>query len=180
MYFFTATINSWKSLLTEEEFKSIISDSFKWFHENKRAAINGFVIMPNHIHVLWQPLSTESAQLLTIEELHIIESKNERDFLSFTGHQFKKKLKESNIELLEEYCSTQHNKEYHFWERRSRTIAVESREIAEQKLDYVHLNPCQPKWNLCAKPSDYKFSSARYYETNTDDFGWLTHYYEFS
>ncbi|MEO6167647.1 MAG: hypothetical protein ABIO46_15925, partial [Chitinophagales bacterium] len=62
MYFFTATINSWKPLLSNDSYKQIIIDSLDWFHTNKRAAINGFVIMPNHFHLLWTALGKFKAK----------------------------------------------------------------------------------------------------------------------
>ena len=47
---------------------------------------------------------------------------------------------------------------------------------AEKKLDYIHLNPLQEKWNLAEYPEDYKWSSAGFYNSGIDDFGILTHY----
>jgi len=32
-----------------------------------------------------------------------------------------------------------------------------------QKLAYMHANPCTGKWMLCQSPIDYEHSSARYY-----------------
>ena len=40
---------------------------------------------------------------------------------------------------------------------------VFSPEFLEQKLNYLHHNPCQEHWNLAALPEDYPWSSARYY-----------------
>ena len=48
--------------------------------------------------------------------------------------------------------------------------------VVEQKLNYIHLNPLQEQWNLVSKPEDYRWSSARFYETGIDDFGFITHY----
>jgi putative transposase len=48
----------------------------------------------------------------------------------------------------------------------------------EQKLNYVHNNPLQVHWNLASSPKDYKWSSASFYETGQDDFGFLTDYRE--
>lgn len=165
MLFFTATINSWKHLLKDDDMKVIVILSLQWFHEQKKATINGFVIMPNHIHLLWQPLNES-------------EAKNEFALLSFTAHQFKKKLMQTNVNLLNDFLSTQVDREYHFWERRSRTIEVMSRKIAEQKLDYIHNNPLQEKWKLALQPEEYLFSSASYYQTGIDNYGFLTHYQE--
>jgi hypothetical protein len=36
----------------------------------------------------------------------------------------------------------------------------------EQKLDYMHSNPCSGKWKLCLQETDYIHSSARFYEIN--------------
>jgi hypothetical protein len=33
----------------------------------------------------------------------------------------------------------------------------------EQKLNYMHLNPCKGKWNLSNKPEEYEHSSAKFY-----------------
>jgi len=52
------------------------------------------------------------------------------------------------------------------------------REILHQKLDYIHNNPLQEKWKLANTPQEYNFSSANYYETNKDDFGFLSHIYD--
>ena len=43
-------------------------------------------------------------------------------------------------------------------------------------IDYMHYNPV--KAGLCEKPEDYWYSSARYYELNEDDWGFLTQYEE--
>ena len=32
-----------------------------------------------------------------------------------------------------------------------------------QKLNYIHNNPCQLKWNLANNPEEYKYSSAANY-----------------
>jgi putative transposase len=46
----------------------------------------------------------------------------------------------------------------------------------EQKIKYSHNNPLQSHWNLVNEPKDYFWSSASFYETGKDDFGFLTHY----
>lgn len=164
MQFFTATINSWQKLLADDRFKDIIVDSLEWFHTQNRAAINGFIIMPNHIHLLWTSLGNIDAP------------QNENALIKFTAHEFKKIMIRTNDKRLNDYISTQHDREFHFWERRSRTIDVMSRKIAEQKLDYMHANPLQARWNLVSRAEDYSYSSARYYLLNKASFTFLKHY----
>lgn len=167
MQFFTATINSWKTLLYDDKIKDIIVHSLNWFHLNKKAAVHAFVIMPNHIHLLWTALNNNHAW------------KNEEALIKFTAHEFKKYLLKNDEDRLNEFISTQSDREYHFWERRSKTIDIESRKIAEQKLDYIHDNPLQEKWKLTETPEDYYYSSAKYYLLNENEFSFLEHYAEY-
>jgi REP element-mobilizing transposase RayT len=166
MYFFTATINSWKPLLQDNEMKDIIVNSLRWLDKEKRAFTHGFVIMPNHVHILW-----------SYGELGIDPSQS---FLSYTGHEFKKKLKAFSPHLLGSYLSTQNDRDYHFWERRSRIIETKSRDIVIQKLDYIHDNPLQEKWKLADVPEAYQYSSARFYMQIDCEFEFLKHYVDFS
>jgi hypothetical protein len=55
---------------------------------------------------------------------------------------------------------------------------MDSKKKFEQKLDYIHNNPLQEKWNLAKSPEEYKWSSASFYHTGIDPFGILTHYME--
>ncbi len=48
--------------------------------------------------------------------------------------------------------------------------------MAEEKLNYIHRNPLQEKWNLATKPEEYFYSSANFYLTGIDEFGMLTDY----
>ena len=52
--FFTATNLEWKHLLREDKYKEIIIDSFRFLVKNNRVKIYSFVIMPNHLHLIWQ------------------------------------------------------------------------------------------------------------------------------
>ena len=167
MYFFTATINSWQNLLGNNDMKKIVTDSLAWLCKENRAYVHGFVVMPNHIHLLW-----------TINNQYQV-NEVENTLLKFTGHEFKKYLVAQNKELLSNYISTQNDRTYHFWERRARTIEIKSKEIAIQKLNYIHNNPIQEKWELVSLPEDYRFSSAKFYLGLKTEFNFIVHYIDF-
>ena len=65
------------------------------------------------------------------------------------------------------------NKEFNFWQRDSLAVKLNSREMAFQKMDYIHKNPLADHWNLATRPEDYIFSSASFYEKGKDEFGFL-------
>ena len=52
--FFTATIQNWKHLLADEKYKAVVINCLKFLVENNKVQINAFVIMSNHIHIIWQ------------------------------------------------------------------------------------------------------------------------------
>ncbi len=62
------------------------------------------------------------------------------------------------------------------WERNSLIVELFTKEIFIQKLNYIHNNSLQPKWQLSKTAEEYFYSSANFYETGVDDFGILTHF----
>ena len=80
--FLTATILRWQHLLAGDEFKSIITESLGWLALQERCKIYGFVIMPNHVHLLWR-INNKLARREVQGAL-----------LSFRAHLFKKLLEE--------------------------------------------------------------------------------------
>ncbi len=52
--YFTATILEWKHLLKPDKYKDVITDSLKFMAKEKWIEVNGFCIMSNHIHLIWQ------------------------------------------------------------------------------------------------------------------------------
>ncbi|HQW94141.1 MAG TPA: hypothetical protein PKY28_13620, partial [Ferruginibacter sp.] len=54
---------------------------------------------------------------------------------------------------------------------------IYSRSVAKQKLDYIHFNPLSGKWKLANDDLGYFYSSARFYETGIDEFGFLNNLY---
>ncbi len=45
----------------------------------------------------------------------------------------------------------------------------------EVYFSYIHYNPTAEHWKLCNEPADYKYSTAKFYETDIDEFGFLIH-----
>ena len=56
VYFWTITINKWQHLLQPEENKMIVINSLQWLVQKGLIKIYGYVIMPNHIHLMWEQL----------------------------------------------------------------------------------------------------------------------------
>ena len=80
--------------------------------------------------------------------------------------------------VLKNYVVTATDRQHNIWLRDPLAVKVFSRDMAAQKLEYMHLNPMQPHWLLCNSPAEYRFSSAKFYEQNENEFGLLTHFRE--
>ena len=160
--FVTATILDWKMLLKPVKFKEIIIFSLKFIVNQQKINVNAFVIMNNHIHIIWQIKGS------------LLQENIQKSFLKFTAEAFKKELNENNTEFLKDFFVNKADRKYQFWQRNSLSIELYSKVVFEQKLQYIHQNPV--KAGLCNFPEEYYYSSAKYYETGIDDFGFLTHY----
>ena len=55
-YFFTATIHQWLPLLDSKENKELIVEYLKELSAKDFINVYSFVIMPNHVHFIWQQL----------------------------------------------------------------------------------------------------------------------------
>jgi putative transposase len=159
--FFTATILEWKHLLKPEKYKKIIISSLDHLVKVNRVAIYGFVVMINHLHIIWQ--MKERGRKLEVQ----------RDFLKFTAQRIKKDLQRNHPQVLERFLVNAADRHYQLWERNSLSVALHSEKMLLQKLNYIHENPVRA--GLVKQATAYKYSSAAFYE-GVNDWKFLQHY----
>lgn len=164
IFFWTATINQWQKLLLEDSYKDVIINSLEYLSRAGKIEVYAFVIMPNHIHLIWKT-----------NELNGKETA-QGSFLKYTAHEFRKMLHKEG--RLASYRVNAENKKHEFWQRDSLAIHLYSHEAALQKLKYIHNNPLAEPWQLVKDPCDYKYSSAKYYEMNQKNFSFLKDLWE--
>lgn len=123
--------------------------------------INGYVIMPNHVHALISFNATD-------QHINTIVGNGKR----FMAYEIIERLKQYNqYELLATLATNieaerkAKNKKHNVWELSFDWKDCQNISFAFQKLDYMDLNPCRGKWNLCDCPANYLHSSAKFYLT---------------
>jgi len=164
--YFTATNLEWKKLLQPDKYKDIIIDSLRFLVNDQRIKLYAFVIMINHVHLIWQMLP-------------FIDPKDvQRDFLKYTAGKIKADLAIYHQSVLEHFLVNAKDRKYQFWERNSLSVELRTPKTFIQKMEYIHSNPVRA--GLCAVPENYKYSSAQFYEIGIDDWGFLTNYKEYS
>jgi REP element-mobilizing transposase RayT len=157
-HFFTATNLEWKKLLQQDKYKDQVIDSFRFLAENERIRLYAFVIMNNHLHLIWQmgaAFARESVQ---------------RDFLKYTA-------KLTFVRIIRLFGAIQGGSKRpafpimgtKLFEYR---IAIAYNFPAEAQLYTLESRTCRPMFT----PEEYKYSSAVFYETGFDNWGFLTHY----
>lgn len=115
--------------------------------------------MPNHIHLIWRQNKMNGRETPF------------GSLLKHTAHRLLNELKRNGN--ASKYKVDASNKQYKIWKRDSLAVELYSREVAMQKIDYIHANPVSGVWKLGKDDLDYFYSSARYYESGIDDFGFL-------
>ena len=78
VYFYTATVKDWIPLFQSKETQDILLGSLKHLVDKKKITLYGFVIMPNHIHLLWEMLAMNGKELPSAS------------FMKFSSHEIQK------------------------------------------------------------------------------------------
>ena len=169
-YFYTATILHWYPLLKGHVFKQYIIDSLQYLCQREKLKVYAFVIMPNHLHIIWEMLALNGKEMPNAS------------LMKFTGHKFLEHLRQHDPNTLPRFLVKDPHRRHQFWQRDPLPVELYSPHVYEQKLDYlprqagIHDNPLQEHWSLAECPEEYFYSSARFYTSGEDDFGFLTHY----
>ncbi len=111
----------------------------------------GYVIMPDHIHLILNPLEEKISVIM-------------RKIKGKSAHLIVKWLKKNNFtESLNKLLLLTKNErqKYAVWQRDFSAIDLWSPKFLRQKLDYIHLNPLRAKF--CDHPAKWKYSSYRAY-----------------
>jgi len=127
IYFFTATIHQWLPLLSSKENKELIVNYLKELSDRDFIKVYSFVIMPTHVHLIWEQLQKNGKET------------PQGSFLKYTAHEFLKTLKQNNTSKLYEVNAA--NKKHEIWQRDSLSIEIVNRDFAKQKIDYIYCCP---------------------------------------
>jgi hypothetical protein len=161
IYFITITCSQWLHLF---EITNGYDEVYKWFDHLKLEGhyIVGYVIMPNHIHAVIGFKNTQGVSINSI----IGEGKR------FMSYGIVKRLKEKKEDEILRQLSDQVNatdrkrrKLHEVFEPSFDWKECNSNRFIDQKLNYIHANPCRGAWNLVVDECDYEHSSAKYYAT---------------
>jgi REP element-mobilizing transposase RayT len=158
-WFITFTCYNWIPLFDITQSYSLVYNWLKLVDEKYGIKTLGFVIMPNHVHLLLY-LTNTSVKLNTIIS-------NAKRFMAYAIIEH---LKEGNqhqlLSTLADACTEKEKAKgqlHKAFEPSFDAKAVYTLDFLHQKLDYIHNNPVSGKWSLCNDFTEYEHSSAAFY-----------------
>ncbi len=158
VYFITFTCYKWKHLF---EITRLYGFIYKWFERLDMLGIKilGFVIMPNHIHLLiyfpdckynLNRYISEGERFMVYEVIKRLKLIKEAEILNLL-----------KVNVLKAQRSS--GQIHRVFERSFDAKISYTRRFTELKLNYIHSNPVSGKWNLVDDYEKFEHSSVRYY-----------------
>ncbi|MBL7927883.1 MAG: transposase [Bacteroidia bacterium] len=153
IYFVTPTITGWIDLFSKKQYAEIVLDSLKYCQIQKGLVIHAWVIMSNHLHLII------SSNLIPLNDIM-------RDFKKFTSKEIVQQLIHGNDSrkewILKHFIASaseiKRNKFYKVWQDGNHPVQLDTNNMLDTRLEYLHNNPVKQGW--VAKPEDYVYSSA--------------------
>ena len=171
IFFVTFSCYKWLPLIS---ITNSYSSVYKWFGilNEKGADILGYVIMPNHVHLLiylrkgapqLNKLISNGKRFLAYQIVHQLKVMQRHDILSklSAGVQANERKK---------------GKKHQVFRLSFDARVCFDEKMVEQKLDYIHANPVSGKWQLENDFADYEHSSAGFYEKGISTKCKIMHY----
>ena len=169
-FFITFTCYNWLSLIDAADGYDVL---YHWFNHliAQGHYVNGYVLMPNHVHALISFRRTE-------QSINTIIANGKR----FAAYELVKRLEALHHPFLAQLRDVSaprsaRGKLHNVWELSFDWKDCRSDAFMLQKLEYMHANPVRGVWNLCTDAEAYLHSSALFYGTGAQpQWGTITHY----
>jgi len=133
-YFVTSGTHERRPLFRDPRLCLILLENLRFYHERMNFGLHGYVIMPDHIHLLITPREGSSISDI-MRNLKSYAVREMRHALGIDGP---------------------------VWQRRFYDRVIRNEEQFRSALDYIHLNPVKAR--LVQSASGYEFSSCRFWE----------------
>ena len=158
IFYITSNIYSRICIFTRPSFIIPIIDSLNYYRYQYACKLLGYVIMPDHIHLLIWPQDTQIVTAFMRDLKRFTSGRITRQAKLEGKVDWVKQFEEAGNETSRADCKVWQDS---FWEQ-----SIYTQEFLEQKLNYIHLNPVRA--GLCAVPEEYPYSSFRNYYLHDD------------
>jgi len=157
VYFVTFTVIYWMPVFIEDQSIAILIESLKYCITQKDLRLQSYVIMPNHMHAVVFDANGDS------NNLH----QTLVSFRKFTGQNLSNYLDGKYSKAISSVLSggNLEDRSRRFWQSGWHAEEIFSNKFLEQKVNYLHDNPCRK--GLVRSPQDWRYSSAAFWLDGT-------------
>ena len=156
-HFLTFSIMGWIDIFSRQRYRDMMLESMQYCHQHKGLKIGAYVIMSNHIHIIWATTNNNLSDIV-------------RDFKTFTSKAITEAIETETesrrdwlLYMFRFYANrTAANDYFKVWTGNNHPEEIHSEPFLQTKLKYIHENPTRA--GLVAEPSHYLYSSAANYE----------------
>ena len=145
-------------LFTADASCRIFESALERVRRSYRLYVYGYVVMPDHVHLLLSEPQLESSPLKPKPGLNgppVLLSEPRQDTLADALKSLKQGVSRRLIGDAE-----------HFWQKRYYDFNIRDYPQFVEKLRYIHRNPV--KQGLCERPEDWRWSSFHHYATGAE------------
>lgn len=154
IYFVSFATIGWIDLFTREVYCRILVDSLNHCISEKGMKIFGWVIMSNHLHLIFR--SEKMPPEILLGRFKEWTSKVIRKELETNPHESRK---EWLLNMMKAEATTSSNViGFQLWQHHNHPIELFTAPVFEQKMNYLHFNPVKAGW--VALPEHWRYSSA--------------------
>ena len=155
-HYMTFQVIDWVDTFSRKIYRDILIDSMKFCQRKMGLEIYAYVIMTNHVHVIWRAGNGNLSEVV-------------REFKKFTGRTIIETIRnepESRRDWMLkrfEFAARRNvrNSFHQFWTHENHPVELFSNKFIKQKLNYIHMNPVRAGW--VERPEEYLYSSAGSY-----------------
>ena len=157
----TGTIHQWQRILLYPRITDIFYEQLIEMAENWDINLLGYVIMPEHFHLLARSDTRNNIEKF-IRGLRRSISGKAKNIIEENNEEFQNYCLWNNIELYKFYTKTAGKSEFRFWKEKPRVFPIDREKDILRILKYMHHNPIRR--GLVENLDQWKHSSYRHYE----------------
>ena len=154
LFFITTTVVNHAKVFKKKRYCDILLYNIKYYQEQYKFEILGYVIMPSHFHWIVE-VNPSTGSVSDI--MRDIKKYSAWDLMEAIEHDGQT----SFLKLFEEAARASTSQRRKFWMPRFDDEVIQNETMLLAKLEYIHNNPV--KAGIVENPEDYLFSSARNY-----------------
>lgn len=160
IYFTTSTVVGWTDIFTRDIYRGILLDSIRHCQLYQGLKIHAWVLMTNHLHLICSCKPGNDIAMV----LRNMKSFTAKELINAVINNLKESRKENMLNVFEsEGKKSSSNFRFKFWEHENHPVMLDSTEVFNQRLNYIHQNPVTA--GFVTEASHWKLSSAIDYFT---------------